>query len=444
MRIASIGIPLLALAVVAPAAEARVTTPVRVSPSGTRVQDSAVGAGGNRTAVLMSTYTRSGGRRHYELYARVGTSRRLGALQRLARRRGGTPSVAVGADGTAVAAWVEDRTGPRVAVAPPGKAFGAPRQLNATTANLASPRPAIMLGGVAVTSLGRAVVTWSAGSSAEVATAASGRAFGPTRVLGTSGFSPPSVTVGLEASAVATWLDTPLEPAPGAAPADARLLATTLAASRASFDVPTTLVAYPSWSRAHLGTGPGGAVIAWQQDQQIRVVRPTIDGGFAPARGVPAAEIVEGYGAVTEGDGAMVVGWLGVSYPSTQPLAPGTAAVPLSAVRVSVLPNSSAPSTTQNLSTENGWFASRPRLSALADRTLAVWGETDDQNASRLRLMVHRPGAAWRPQTSVPTRGLELASMNAAGGAHHAALTWIQITSRSEGSGPMYLATYRP
>ncbi len=45
----------------------------------------------------------------------------------LAARRGETPSVSVGADGTAVAAWVETGVGVRVAIATPGRAFGAAR-----------------------------------------------------------------------------------------------------------------------------------------------------------------------------------------------------------------------------------------------------------------------------------------------------------------------------
>jgi len=111
----------------AASAQARVTAPQPVSPRGLLVQERAVAAGGGRTAVLMAGYVPSARPQDFSVQARLGDATSLGPLQRLAGDGYG-PRVAVGADGTAVAAWSAHprRAGAmlRVASARPGHNFG--------------------------------------------------------------------------------------------------------------------------------------------------------------------------------------------------------------------------------------------------------------------------------------------------------------------------------
>ncbi|MBJ7472627.1 MAG: hypothetical protein JHD16_15070 [Solirubrobacteraceae bacterium] len=425
----------------APTAQAAVSTPTRVSPSGQRVQDQAVGAGGGRTAVLMSAYTSRAGQWKYGVYARIGTPRRIGPLQRLAGRQGRTPSIAVGADGTAVAAWVESRIGPRVSIAPPGRPFGPVRQLTATTASAPSPRPTVTLAGVAVTSAGRAVVTWRAGSSVEAATADAGRRFRSTAVLGTSRTYMPTITVGLAGTAVVGWIDTPEPPQPNSpGPGRGALVqATTLLPSQTAFQTPTTLATLGYWgsSWGALGTGPSGAVVTWTQATELRVSRAGLTGEFsAPSSMLPSTR--NSFGVATENDGATTVLWRTLEYAGAE-----SDTVSRGAVYASTLPLNAGPTPAQTLSGA-GWVPGNPQVAALASRTLAAWGETRTNRTSRLRVAIHRPGQPWQTLPTVRTENIELFTVRAAGSAHHGAITWVQNTSGDERSGPLYLATYRP
>jgi hypothetical protein len=62
----------------AASAQASVSTPKAVSPRGLLVQQSAVAAGGDRTAVLMAGYRAPGRRRDFSLHARLGNATSLG------------------------------------------------------------------------------------------------------------------------------------------------------------------------------------------------------------------------------------------------------------------------------------------------------------------------------------------------------------------------------
>src|SRR5918998_4203426 len=182
-----IAVAVLSIALLLSTASARasVSTPKPVSPRGLLVQQSAVAAGGDRTAVLMAGDRAPAGRRDFSLHARLGNATSLGRLQRLATGDVHGPQVAVGADGTAVAAWTaHPRSGMsllRVAIARPGQDFKAVQTL--------SHAPSILLGGVDVTAQGRAVVAWRPGTSGtpvQVAVASPGRRFAAGQTLGDS------------------------------------------------------------------------------------------------------------------------------------------------------------------------------------------------------------------------------------------------------------------
>ena len=165
--------------------------------------------GGGRIAVVMLGYRSS---RDFSLQARTGSARGLGPLQRF-DTTGEFPQVAVGADGTVVAAWVAQRQGStpvlRATVARPGHNFGRVQGL--------SHARSMALGGVAVTARGRAVVAWRRGTSGtpvQVALAAPGHAFGAAQTLGTSRQNVPAVAVAPNGTVLVTWLDTPAPPQP--------------------------------------------------------------------------------------------------------------------------------------------------------------------------------------------------------------------------------------
>ena len=124
----------------ASAAARVVVAPEPVSPRGRVVQDLDVAVGGNRTVVLMVTYVQTGTRlrpreHDWAVLARVEAGSRPGRLQRLSGGGGsaGGMDVAVGGDGTAVAAWVDDNgrrvSLVRVAVAAPGRSFAPPQTI---------------------------------------------------------------------------------------------------------------------------------------------------------------------------------------------------------------------------------------------------------------------------------------------------------------------------
>src|SRR6266511_4572632 len=82
MRVTTVGVVIAGLVSAAPA-QAGLTAPRPASPPSVLVSQSAVAAGGARTAVLMAAAPATGGQQH-SLQARLGTVTRLGPLQRLA------------------------------------------------------------------------------------------------------------------------------------------------------------------------------------------------------------------------------------------------------------------------------------------------------------------------------------------------------------------------
>ncbi len=417
-------------------AQARVTTPVPVSPRGMQVQQTDVAAGGGRTAVLMAGYVSPARRsRDWSLRARLGGVRDLGTPVRLASGFVSAPTVGVGADGTAVAAWTAG-TVLRVAVARPGHNFGRVQTVSRARA----------LGGVGVTASGRAVVTWRLGTGVQVAIAAPGRPFGASQTLGDSRQDVPAVTVAPNGTIVVAWLDTPSPPQPPPAPqgplAPARILAATLATGAARFSSTAELATLSYWiSGPGAASGPGGAAVTWRQTPIEQRLAPLGAGdtfqAFVPlaATGPPGNEdatFSDRLALAIPAGGTNVALWLETRS--------GTAVVKTSTRRAG-----GAFSTARTLSA-SGWLAWPPAAMALSDRALAAWTETRGRQ-SRVRLALHPVGRGWTALSPLPTRSLDALTLSVAASSRYAVITWIQDvgTSRTSlGGGRMYMTTYRP
>ncbi len=372
----------------------------------------------------------------WSLRARLGGVRALGAPVRLATGFVSTPRVAVGADGTAVAAWIANSE-LRVAVARPGHNFARAQTLGRVRA----------LGGVAVTSSGRAVVAWRLGTAAQVAVAAPGRPFGAPRTLGTTRLSAPAVTAAPSGTIVVAWLQTASAPKPPPAPqgpaAAPRIFAAPLPAGAASFSSNTEL-GRPTYGASGAGasSGPGGAAVTWRQSPAEQRIAPLGPGNafqaFVPlaSTGPPGNEDAtfgERLSLAIPAGGTYVALWLQTPV--------GGAAV----VKAATRPAGGPFSTTRTLSA-SGWTPWPPAATALSDRSLAAWTETRGQQ-SRVRLAVHPVGGGWTALGSPRTPSLDALTLGVAASSRYAVVTWIQdkpTSSTSLGGGRVYLTTYRP
>ncbi|MGZ4271626.1 MAG: hypothetical protein ACXVSX_20765 [Solirubrobacteraceae bacterium] len=452
VRVLTLGVVIVGLVTATPA-QAGLTAPRRVSPPGVLVNQSAVAVGGARMAVLMATAPAIRGRPH-SLQARVGTATRLGPLQRLAG--GGIESlqVAVGGDGTAVAAWTArpggSRTVLRAAVAAPGHRFGRAQTL--------SQARELVLGGVGVSATGRAVVAWSSETSGRpmrVAVARAAGRFGRAQTLGHCQ-DWPAVTVAPNGTVVVAWL----EPSTlVAVPSSFRVLAATLARDAARFTAPTELATIPSGTGStsalvfapKAASGPGGAAVSWRQVpgsegglvSHTSVASLNADDSFAPAAALPPSIYGHGLG----GDPAHLA--LGI------PVGGSTVAlwhevrtrgntVTSMAVKTSLRPRGGAFSPATRLSA-TGWLAGLPQAGALRDRTVAAWGEYGRPgHRPRIRVAVRRVRRAWTTLPARPAPGLDAGSVAEAAAPHYAVVSWIQIRRTSKGGGRLYLTSYRP
>jgi hypothetical protein len=434
-----------ALAICAPAL-ARVTTPLRVSPSGLQVQQSDVAVGGDRTVVLMAGYVAPArAADDWSLLARLGEGRRLGSPVRLTSGSVIAGQVAAGADGTAVAAWtIQAQRGVkalRVAVARPGHGFGRAQ-------TLAQAR-SLTLGGLGVTTSGRAVVAWRLGTSGtpvQVALAAPGRTFGAAQTLGVSRQYAPTVTVTPDGRIVVAWLNTPPAPQPPPAPrptvTTARVLVRTLAPGAPAFGPATDLGALTVWySGPGAASGPGGAAVTWRQTPlEQRLVPLSSTGTFEPA--VPLAAT----GPPRTGD-AGLPDRLALAIPAART----TVALWLEAragtavVKTATLPSGRSFSSPRMLSAE-GWRALAVAAVAFPDRALGAWTEVGTKGA-RVRLAVRPVGGGWTTMTPLVAPSLNAMTLAAAASPTYAAVTWVQNVGTSPtslGGGRMYLTTYRP
>ncbi|MGZ4294671.1 MAG: hypothetical protein ACXVRM_10555 [Solirubrobacteraceae bacterium] len=388
------------------------------------------------------------------MQARLGTTTRLGPLQRLAG--GGIESlqVAVGSDGTAVAAWTARPRGSRLvlraALAAPGHRFGRAQTL--------SQAREMALGGVGVSATGRAVVAWSldtSGRPMRVAVARAGGRFARAQTLGPCQ-DWPAVAVAPNGTVVVAWM----EPSTlVAAPSAYRVLAATLARDAARFTAPTELATIPSGPGSmstlvfgpKAASGPGGAAISWRQVpgtegwlvSHTGVASLNSDGSFAPAAALPPSTYSAGLG----GDPAHLA--LGI------PVGGSTVAlwhevrthgntVTSFAVKTSLRPRGGDFSPATRLSA-TGWLAGLPQAGALRDRTVAAWGEYGRPgHHPRVRVAVRRVGRAWARLPALTAPGLDAGSVAEAAAPHYAVVSWIQIRRTSKGGGRLYLTSYRP
>ncbi|QEC49529.1 hypothetical protein FSW04_19445 [Baekduia soli] len=437
---------LVAAAVAAAPAEAGVSTPKVVSPRGLVVQESAVGAGGGRVAVLMgglaATVRGSAG----SVQARIGPASRLGHPQRLGT--GGTGlRVAVGADGTAVAAWITHaRGGPavlQVAVARAGHGFG--------RAQAISRAGSLALGGVGVTPSGRAAVTWRRGVSGTpvlLAVAAPGGAFGAPQPLGTSRQYAPALAVGPDGTIVVAWLDTPPAPQPPPAPAPAtrtaRVLAVTLVPGASTATPAAELGTLAFWfSGPEAAAGPGGTAVTWRQTGTGKLLSsPSAPGAFGTPVALPPAPYAADQGdhlaLALPGDGTQVALWREVRTRSAEDPTPTFAVV-----RASVRPAGGTFAAPVRLSAA-GRLAGPPQAIALTGRTVAAWAESGGA-AARVRLAVLASGGGWSKRTAPAAPGIDPATLAVAGTPGAAALTWIaHAGSGSRETARLMLAVYHP
>lgn len=451
-RVLSLGVVIVGLVTAAPA-QAGLGAPRPISPPGVVVNQSAVAVGGARMAVLMAAAPATRERPH-SLQARVGTATRLGPLQRLAG--GGIESlqVAVGGDGTAVAAWTARLPGPkrvlRAAVAAPGHRFGRAQTL--------SQARALALGGLGVSAIGRAVVAWSldtSGRPMQVAVARARGRFGRAQTLGHCQ-DWPAVTVAPNGTVVVAWM----EPSSlVAAPSTYRVLAVTLARDAARFTAPTELATIPSGPGSSstlvfgpkAASGPGGAAISWRQvpgSEGRLVSHPSVaslnsDDSFAPAVALPTAP----YGAGLGGDPAHLALALPVGGSTValwHEVRTHGNTVTSFAVKTSLRPRGGAFSPATRLSAP-GWLTGLPQAGALRDRTVAAWGEYGRRgHHPRIRVAVRRVRRAWTTLPALPAPGLDAGSVAVAAASHYAIVSWLQVRRTSEGGGRLYLTTYRP
>ena len=437
---------LAATAVAAAPAQAGVSAPRVVSPRGLAVQESAVGAGGGRIVVLMGGLSATAHGSTGSVLARIGPASHLGPAQRLGA--GGTGlRLAVGADGTAVAAWITHaRGGPavlRVAVARPGHAFG--------RAQAISRAGSLTLGGVGVTPSGRAAVTWRrgvGGTPVLLAVAARGRAFSAPRALGTSRQYAPALTVGPDGTIVVAWLDTPPAPQPPPAPppatSTARVLAVTLAPGASTATPAAELGTLASWfSGPEAAGGPGGSAVTWRQTGTGKLLSsPTVPGVFATPVALPPAPYAAEQGdhlalALPRG-GTQVALWREVRTRSAE-----SPALTFAAVRASVRPAGGAFAAPVRLSSA-GRLAGPPQAVALTGRTVAAWVESGG-TAAHVRLAVLPSGGGWSTGAAPAAPGIDPATLAVAGSPGDAALTWIaHAGSGSRETARLQLAVYRP
>jgi len=430
LRLASLSVLLVALG--AAPARASIGSPSSVTPSGRLVQDLSVAAGGGRSALLLSTYraATTAGKRDPALYARLGNGTKLGGLKRL-QSGVALAEVAVGPEGTAVAAWTiatKGGTDLRVAVASPGKAFG--------KAQTISHARSIVLGGVAVTSKGRAVVVWMHRTSAhpvQAATREPGHGFGKASKLGTTTYRPAVAAVPGGAVVVAWLTNTEGPPPPPApyTPTPALMLATTLAPGARAFAPATTLASLSTWFSGPEATGgPGGAAVSWRQSGvEKRVAFVGSAGAFGPAE--PLAVPFPGAGEGRPDD-------LALGIPSSGPTMAlwhdvgGGLKVKTSVVNASRRPAGGAFQPATRLSSTRR-LAGQPRAAATKDRILSAWGEAGGGSSTRVCIKV---GTATKVSAESKCRQAKLldeSTVDVAASGAYGLVTWIQGRSRAGG-----------
>ncbi|MGK2938293.1 MAG: hypothetical protein ACSLFR_10890 [Solirubrobacteraceae bacterium] len=336
--------------------------------------------------------------------------------------------VAVGADGTAVAAWVDDK-GRRVsvlraAIAAPGRSFARPQTLAR-----ASTSGSYAVGGVAVTASGRSVVTWmdpdDARRPVRAAIREPGKRFSPPITLDPGHPGQPVVAATPWGSVLVSWSTFPPPPTEPA------VLARTLSSRARRFSAPVTLTQPPAYFPGRLAavSGTGGAGVTWQQrtsnaynaakmrmfsilTREGRVVTSTLP--------FPIAELTTGWDTLQlalPSTGRVVAAWADMYQRGANQR------ITSSTVSTSTRPPGRRSfSPVQRLSA-SGWIASPPALGVLGDRTVAAWTERR-QRTSRLRVAVRPDRGRWTEPQTIP--GARAAGVYAAGSRQRVAIVWTQ------------------
>jgi hypothetical protein len=434
-----------------------------VTPRGVVVCDSSVATSpaGGRVALLYHAGPQCSSAPD-RLFARLGRGRDLGpplVLEDRVSRSGakqvrifGAARVAVGTDGSAVAAWVARgrearRDDLRVAIAPPGRRFAAAQTLSRASFRQGF-APRIELIGVIAGPDGRAVVSWtlrpgdrSSTASLRAAVRMPGGRFGAPQSLGPfsivfSSRSAAALALAPSGTIVAAWR-------PGARPTAA---AATLRAGRQRFGATRTISGDDAADHVQAVAGPGGAAVSWSDDRRmigspigLRLARLRRDGTL----GVPAT-----MAAVDTAGGALEVNGPQVAFPLAGPVAAwqvfrdisegGDGAMDSTRIDATGA-GDGGPLAPLTLSTA-GALTSGPAVGALSDRALVVWRERVALVRWRLRLAVRRSGGAWEPtRTFADTDG----TVAIAAGRHSALLLWRPVAPPGERAG-LRLAVYRP
>lgn len=430
----------------APAAQAGMTTPRVVSPPGLAVQEQAVAAGGGRTALLMTGLTNVRAKRgQAAVYARVGHDPTLGRTVRLAARRGGSPTVAVGADGTAVAAWTEHGIGVRATIAPPGKPFGPVRTLRPSLPTGGLDR-GFTIGGIVVAPSGRAVITWRTAETVQVAIAPPLGRFQRAAAIGTARYFDPSIALGFAGTVVIGWLDTPAAPQPNQPPPGPGVVrAATLSEATSSMSTPVDLANINYWpAGVSAAGGPAGALIKWWESGSLRIARVGLTRAIATPITAPGSTVEAATGLATDAAGDAVFVTRSVTLAGGDDLETVTAGT----VGASVAPVDGVFGPVQRLSTV-GWIAEAPQVGAMPDRTLVAWEERQAKTRGRVQVAFRRAGGVWtalRARTiAVPEDGRS-SSVRVGADAHHAPVTWITYAGVKDPSigGRLALSVYRP
>ena len=446
MRLLAAALAAVLVAFGAASARASIGSPSSVTPSGRLVRDLSVAAGGGRSVLVMSTYraATTAGKRDPALYARLGNRTKLGGLKRL-QSAVAFAEVAVGSDGTAVAAWTiatKSGTDLRVAVASPGKAFG--------KAQTISHARSILVGGVAVTSKGRAVVVWRHRTSAHPVQAAirePGHGFGKAIKLGTTMYRPVAAAVP-GGEVVVAWLANTEGPPPPPAPytpTPALMLATTLAAGARSFAPATTLASLSTWfGGPEAAGGPGGAAVSWRQSgAEKRVAFVGSAGAFEPAESLAVPFPGSGEGRPDD---------LALGIPSSGPtmalwhdvrgIQGDVLKVKTSVVDASRRPVGGAFQPATRLSSPQR-LAGQPRAAATKDRIVSAWGEAGGGSSTRVCIRVSTATKVSAESKCRQAKLLDENTVDAAASGTYGIVTWIQGRSRIGGGVATMVAWHK-
>ena len=429
-----------------------------VTPPGTTIDgfDLATSPAGGRVALLYGADAGGGGDQHL-LFARLGEGRNLGPARRLEDRRSASGTrrvttfggkVAVGADGSAVAAWIaRDREAGRdqlrVAIAPRGRGFGPARTL-VRARGRSGYVPYIAVGGVVAGTRGRAVVAWSLGEPGktvmQVAVRTRGRGFGAPQSLGPVGpasATPPALVLAPSGAVAAAWTRR----------SDERTMArtATLRPGGRRFGATRQISGADVAGNVGVTSGPGGAAVFWSDDRRtagtlirLRLARLRRDGTLAAPRTIAT---------VDPGTQAREVAGLQLGFPLAGPVAAWQVFNDISEAgdgrkdqtHVDTAVSRDGVFAASQVRSTPGAPTELPVVGALADRTLVAWPEFT-AGSWHLRLAARPTGGDWGP----PATFADVNGAIAIAASRRSALVlWQPFVPLAE-QRTLQLAVYRP